>query len=453
MLDLDGVPPHLHGGLITALEKSVRSVRYFAKFWFGFEPHEKQITFLDPRPRRAFLSCGAGFGKTRVFALDILWQVFRSPPGQKFCVIAPTHLQAGLIVRAMKELIAQGDGKFAMFIRRWPTKDDPHVYFENGTTLMVFHTARGAEFMRGFEFNRGWMDEAAMDKDDAYQLFRTRVRLKPGTMRIGSTPKGKNWFFRESMLARAEMERAAAEKREAKALFVEASSWDNPYMDREYLLDLEANAPRRWYEQEILGMFVDAQGASFRQEDLDRVFDATWEGEESPRHHGLYAHGWDFGKKTTYTVGTTLAYDHVKGVEGEIRGCGYEEHYGERWTTVFHNVDDRENFWRKGALSSTSAIDATGLGDVVNDALTISAEPIIFSTPWRSEMTLRMQKAVETPGMLRLPRSWTKYYSAMQLHTAKEDAAGETWDHYDSLGLALYEAMRLSAGGIGFYRM
>lgn len=450
--DLEQVPPKYHALLVEAIERSYRSYPFFCRFWLGFDPHEKQREFARPA-QLVVQSCGSGFGKSVGGSSFMLWEAWRHER-HAYGVFAPTNRQVKFILEDITDHILNGGSKFALFIDHKPTQEDPYLGLTNGSKLWFLNTAYGAENNRGIELNGAWMDEAAMDNDDTYRLVTTRARLSPGWIRLTSTPKGKvGFFFEQAQIASEEMIRAEAEKRTPTMRLIKAASEDRPSYDRSILAQRKASLPDRYWQQEYMGEFVDMEGGTFRQRDLDRVFDRTWEPEKSPRVDGLYVHGWDFGRKTTYTVGTTLAYDRLEDVAGEVRGVDQEDHLGERWTTIFERVNAREARWADGSSMSDTILDATGIGDVIDQSIDISAHPFIFTQKSRGELILRLTQAVEQDGRLRLPRSWTKLYASMQLHTAKEDAPGQTWDHLDSLGLAYWLAFERTNFGTPFVRL
>jgi hypothetical protein len=437
--NLEQVPPEYHDRLIRVLERSVVDFAYFCKFWFNFTPHEKQRELARPVDF-VVMSCGSGVGKSTGGSAFLLWEAWRHE-GSAYGCFAPTNAQVKLLAQDISQHILRGDNRFAIFIKRMPSTSDPYLELTNGARIYFQNTAYGAEHSRGLEFNGALMDEAAMDKRETFELVQTRARLKPGWIRLLSTPKGKGgWFFEQAQVASEEMLAADREGRRAKALFIQATAYDNPFYDREILDRRRAATADRFWRQEYMGEFVDLEGGTFRQADLDQVFDRTWEPESEPRTGGLYCHGWDFGRKTTYTVGTTLAFDKLESDWGDVRGIVQDDFRGERWTTVFEHVNAREAKWALNDASSETILDATGIGDVIDQSLDITAEPFIFTNKSRGELILRLVQAVEKPKFLRLPRDWSRLYASMQLHTAKEDAPGQTWDHLDSLGLAYWMA-------------
>ncbi len=298
-----------------------------------------------------------------------------------------------------------------------------------GSELWARSTQRNCEYIRGHRFHGINYDEAAYGKQSDLEVLLLRIIDFDGWFSITTTPKGKNWLFELYL----ETERLMRDG--SKDHYVQVGpTLDNPYIPPHALERLKS-LPSRSYRQEVLGEFVETEGATFRYEDLARVFDADWRPESGPRADGLYVNAWDLGRKTSRTALTTLAYDHITGVEGELRGVEQRSFAGERWPTIFRAIEDREAYWKAGTI-----VDSTGVGDVVAQSVDVNPFPFIFTQKSRGELLLRLQKAVETPGRLRLPASWTRLYTQMQLHTAKEDAEGQTWDELDSLALAVFYA-------------
>ena len=430
---------------------------YFCEKWLAFNPHAKQREMADPTLRLVVMACGSGVGKTYGTAAFLLWEAWRNPR-HDYAAIAPTNRQAKFVLDDIRTLITNGGQRFLIWVKRWPTQDDPYLELVNGSRIWFLNTAYGADHLKGIEFNGAVHDEAAIDKESSHEIVRTRVRKSPGWLRILSTPKGRNWFFQLAMRVKQEQEWSEGKGEPSTRRFITASSWDNPYYPREILEDRKRTTVDRVYRQEYLGEFVDVEGATFRQEDLDRVFRRDYDPPTEPEHGGLYVHGWDLGRKVSWTVQTTLAFHGIEGKE-RLRGCEQRAWHGERWPTIYREIEDTEHRWEKlvdtvtyelpgvhfsqpktyttGGARSFTILDSTGVGDAAYQNVKINATPFIFTAKSRSEMILRIQEAVEQPGGMVLPATWSRLYTEMQLHTGKEDAEGQTWDHLDSLGLAI----------------
>lgn len=445
--DLSQVPERFHARLIHEIELGMRSYPDFCRFWLGFTPHEKQLALVNDAAITV-MSCGSGVGKSTGATSVMLWEAWRRP-GFPVGAFAPTNAQVKLLAQDCAQHIARGGGKLALFLDHKPTKDDPYLGFTHGSRITFLNTAYGADHSRGYEFGLAFMDEAALDKADTFGVVQTRVRLRPGRVVLLSTPRGKGgWFFEQAVLAQEEELRAQAEERLPIRRFIKASSFDNPHYPREILEMRRQTMSRREFEQEIMGEFVDLGGATFKQDDLDRVFDARWEPETAPRRSGLYFHGWDLGKKGSYLVWTTIAGDRQDGVEGDFRGIVQEDRMGERWSRIFAMIGEHERMWGTGSSRSESIYDHTGIGQAGEDFVDVGAQEFDFTGKSRGELLLRFTQAVETPNRLRFPRHWSRLYTQMQLHTPKEDAPGHTWDHLDSAALSYWLAHeRLTVGG------
>src|SRR5688572_6040365 len=170
--NLDGVPPHLQGRLIEAIEKSLHSFRFFCRFWLNFDPHPKQLLASRPVPF-VLLACGSGFGKSTWASAFLLWEAWRNEH-HEYGAFAPTNPQVKLLLEDIGRHVLRGGNRFALFLGHKPTKEDPYLEVRS-SRIWFRNTAFGAEHSRGFEFNGCLMDESAMDKEDTFKLIQSRA--------------------------------------------------------------------------------------------------------------------------------------------------------------------------------------------------------------------------------------------------------------------------------------
>ena len=116
-------------------------------------------------------------------------------------------------------------------------KGEKYIEFNNGS-FMQFKTADDPDSLRGAGLNWLWMDEAAfIPTEEAYNVVYPALTDKKGCVVSTTTPKGKNWFYKEFF----EGDRI----HDPDQVSVEYRSVDNPYLD-ETVID---RARRRFHPQ------------------------------------------------------------------------------------------------------------------------------------------------------------------------------------------------------------
>lgn len=163
------------------------------------------------------------------------------------------------------------------------------VSFPSGGFLGIY-SADSEDSIRGEHFHLIILDEAARIAETAYYdaILPTAADHDADIILI-STPKGRNWFFREHMNALADGQRAAA---------WQAPSVANPNVNIRRAAELaRLRVPERTYQQEWLAEFVEDAGV-FR-----RVLDAaTARPHDGAQPGARYVCGVDLGKLNDYTV-------------------------------------------------------------------------------------------------------------------------------------------------------
>lgn len=104
-------------------------------------------------------------------------------------------------------------------------KTEKKIEFENGT-LVQFKSADDAQSLRGAGLDILWIDEAAfVPSREAWDVVRPALSDKLGMLVTTTTPKGKNWFYKEFWSEQA--------LKDDNQFRVEYTSVDNPYLVRE----------------------------------------------------------------------------------------------------------------------------------------------------------------------------------------------------------------------------
>lgn len=129
-------------------------------------------------------------------------------------------------------------------------------YFEfENDTLVEFKTAEDPENLRGAGLHILWMDEAAfIPSDDAWLVVRPALSDTEGIVITTTTPRGKNWFYKEFWSPEA-----MANPRIGR---VEYRSLDNPHFSRDEWEEMQRYYHPLMFKQEYMASFDSMQGVS-----------------------------------------------------------------------------------------------------------------------------------------------------------------------------------------------
>ncbi|MEK9722303.1 MAG: phage terminase large subunit [Rhodospirillaceae bacterium] len=230
-----------------------------------FVPLTYQHDFLNFREPNAAMIGGLGIGKTHCGARRAYdFAVLANQEPHYGIVGAPTYpmlrdVTIPKVAEVFPSEVLEGG--------RWDlaySKSEKVLRLVTGTQI-VFRSLDGENYnkLRGIEAAWLWVDEAGLLKTaDAWNVARGRVR---GRARIRGawatmTPKGDNW---------------AAQRWITDPLdgysYVHATAYDNPYLPREYIKQLEATYSETFLRQELYGEVVSLQGAVYPD-----LSDALW---------------------------------------------------------------------------------------------------------------------------------------------------------------------------------
>lgn len=144
-------------------------------------------------------------------------------------------------------------------------------------------------------------------------------------------------------------------------------------------------------------------GLLFKKETIDKLFvdgptiddrlNVKFEIEPSDED-AEYATGADWAKRKDMSVVCTLRTD-----EEPARITAWARYFMQSWPWVIQQFNDRVE-----AYPGKAAHDATGLGDVVHDYLSVESEGLKMVGPAREELFLGLEYAVENGAIGELPR-------------------------------------------------
>lgn len=249
-----------------------------------FSPHIGQRNiidgFADSQHKFCIVATGRQFGKSLLAQNLMLYWLLQSA-NQKGVWVAPIYNQCKKIFNELS------NASNKIIVNQ--NKADLTIEFMNGSTLQFLSTER-FNTIRGFSFNYMVIDEAAFVKQDAIEqaVMPTLTAIGKKCLII-STPKSKNWFYEWYLRGNTSNNVYIAFK---------GISQDNPYVDKNFIIEQEKSLPRDIYQQEYLAEFTDAGNDVFTNLELVCIND-EW---GIPTRSERYFIGVDTGITNDFTV-------------------------------------------------------------------------------------------------------------------------------------------------------
>jgi PBSX family phage terminase large subunit len=208
-----------------------------------------QYEFLrSPARYRAFIA-GVGSGKTYA---GVLASLVACQQAERGAIVAPTYpMLKDVVLPTFRELAEDGIDQL--------NKADLYADMTNGNRIL-FRSADKPERLRGMNLGWCWVDEAALIDEETWDILLGRLRLDPGRAWLTTTPKGHNWVYDRFI-------DDPGEEHET----VRASTRDNPHLPDTYIESLEEQYTERFRRQEMEGEFVEAAGALWSWEHIERT--------------------------------------------------------------------------------------------------------------------------------------------------------------------------------------
>ncbi len=266
-----------------------------------YKPHKKQREFHRAKASRKAFIGGIGSGKTTAGVNEAIREAIRQP-GSLGVIAAPTYPM--LRDATQREFWAY----FPEELMHSFNKTEQHLKLINGSEIL-FRSLDNPERLRGLNIAWFYIDEAALVTRRSWDILIGRLR-QPGyeyKAWITTTPKGYNWVY----------DVFVKERRDNYSV-IYATTHDNPHLSREYLAELESSYSGSFYQQEILGKFVQHEGLVYQE--FSRAVHIV---EKLPERFSRIIAGVDFG----YTNPSVIL---VIGVDYDGRAYIIEEFYQRR---------------------------------------------------------------------------------------------------------------------------
>ncbi|MCU0466686.1 MAG: phage terminase large subunit [Anaerolineae bacterium] len=281
--------------------------------------HKKQLEFVLSNNRFTSFIGGIGSGKSHAGCAKaglasggIIGGQQVIPVPNLGVITAPTYANVrDVTLRTFQEMFAPAIRKFH--------KAEMRAEMINGSEIL-FRSVENYEVLRGINVSWWFGDEAALYHEDVWKIMIGRLRQfgRSGYAWLTTTPKGRNWLWREFV----------AKQRDAYRM-IKARTTQNPYLDRDYVESLIEAYSGDFAAQELDGDFISFEGLIYPEFDYGtHVFQ---EMPERRRFKRVVA-GVDWG---FVNPGVVL----VVGVDGDDNLWVLHEEYArkrriEEWTAV-----------------------------------------------------------------------------------------------------------------------
>lgn len=396
---------------------------FFAREILEITPHSGQKEWLlnSTKPENA-LHTGNRWGKSLVQAVKILHRALFKIRKLKYdsgtyqiCNASITQDQANIIFYKVLNLVKKNKALESL-VKEVSFSPYPHMEFGNGSVFWSRSTFNHAEHLLGHDFDYINFDEVAFEPFPEYvveQVMMMRLADREGMLDYISTPKGKNWFYRKCQEL----------KKHPKYGYVQTGdTTENPYVSFEYLARKMKTFSQIKINQNIYGKFVENQNQIIKESDLTLALSQAT-GLAVPQAGKIYCHGWDLGRKESFTVGITL----------DISKKPYQlvafERYQKDWKEVYDSIRRRKKEYGGRVL-----LDSTGLGDVVLSQLSdIKAEGFNFAGHKKAELLANLEK-VFALGEIGSP------------YVEQISEEGEVWSLLDELRELCWDSKELGDG-------
>lgn len=253
----------------------------------GFSPYPKQREWIDqieqPDVKYVTLCTGRQIGKT-LLAENFILKWGLTTPNSLTMVVAPVYSQVRKIFDDLEKVLASTN----LVVSK--NKSNYEIVLINKSKI-IFRSAERPDTMRGNTLDYLIVDEAAFIADKVWdEVLKPTILVKGKKCLFASTPKGKNWFH--------SLHLRGLDPSQPAYLTFNASSFDNPFINQDDLLEAQQTLPPDIFKQEILGEFVDSGGEVFV--DIDRFCILE---QYPPKQSGKkYWAGIDFGRQNDYSV-------------------------------------------------------------------------------------------------------------------------------------------------------
>jgi PBSX family phage terminase large subunit len=234
-----------------------------------YDPHEKQSEFHLSRALYRLFVGGKGSGKTKAGAADVI-RYSICYPNNLILVGRATYPELRDTTRKeVLEFPVRVDGREYRFgSSPWVksfNRTENTLTLINGSTI-IFRALDDVEKIKSLNLGGFWFDELTETPEEMWlaalgQLRRPLplmidgVQYDGSVFAIGTTnPEGHDWVWKRWVMAPDE-----------KHFYVQATSYDNPYVSRTFIDEMRAQYPEEWVKRYVLGSFDTFSGLVYNE--------------------------------------------------------------------------------------------------------------------------------------------------------------------------------------------
>lgn len=445
--------------LQDALIAGFDSVSQFARDFLDVDPYEKQAEFLDSTRDAVEANFVAGnrVGKTHSSGMILLWRAFYryvsaytrpdkiTPHNVYKAVSTSLTIDQAKLAWTYALTFATNSKRFRPFLRDYIYSPFPTMYLdtrdERGnkvpSEIWARSLAKNGVYLLGHSINFILVDECAYIRNYPTiedEVVRMRLADTGGSIFRVSTPNGRNFFYSYFQKGLPDSEG----RHDPRYFSYRITTWDNPYVSRQFLEEQKARMMPEYYAQNVLGEFVSLSDF-FKADSIQNLYTEVVNGKSSTIDYELpvdpvsgaqYVMGVDLGALRDPTIIFVWRID-----EKPIQTVYLQEVRNSSWQAVRGQV---AAVWRKYVPEYT-AIDATGVGAPIYQQLTeedglTSTEGFVFSASSKPDILTRLQDAVQQKRFT-FPYNATTRELINQLSFYRLDDKGIEQDYVMSLAL------------------
>jgi PBSX family phage terminase large subunit len=239
-------------------------------------PFHEQEPFLGTDKKYYGYVSGVGAGKTFAGILRTALNVEQWNPGEMGAIVAPTTTMVKDVI--LPELRDLG------LLNHWEYKsmhtDEPGIHAPNGSRVLILSAdnQRTIERLRGLNLAWWWIDEESSVNQRARDILTQRLRV--GQYRNGfitTTPKGRNHTY-DFFVGNVDGEyqehgQADVYVTKDRLAILRVPTHANPHTPEDYKQQMDQDHEGQFYQQEVLGKFVEFEGLVYPWFSDDHIVD------------------------------------------------------------------------------------------------------------------------------------------------------------------------------------
>jgi len=393
---------------------------YFSVGYLGQYPHKKQIEVLRDKSKNKVVVCGRRAGKSQMVGAELIRGAITKIYKRQI-VIAPTYKQSMIVMTKVVDLM-YGSGNEGD-IKRIIKSPNPKIVFINGTEI-DFGSADNPDSLRGENYDRVFLDEAAFIKEGAMDAIRPLIYDTGAPIWFTTTPMGKGivWDFW-----------TRGKNGDDDYGCFNYCYLDNPYITDEGKKEIEKDI-KEWgkssnfVQAEIYGNFVDDMDCYFNRELVEScIDDQCYSQRTAPK--ARYILGCDIASEgedeSVFVVLEISAYKEQINLV-EIRN--YEINKPREVVGMIVELNEKYNFEK-------IYMDKTGSGEGPTDWVCEllgddKVEGIRFNLQNKMDMYSNL-KRIMNQGKLKFPNHKKLVYQMMELRYERTSTGGMKIHHPD----------------------